>query len=80
LSAGLGARTLLYAWDAAAEPAILRATGDAHWRVREMAAKVIARRLVGDGLEAAAGLRADPVPRVRAAAERAIVALTAAHA
>ncbi len=75
-----GARALLYAWDVAAEPAILRATGDAHWRVREMATKVIARRLVGDGLEAVAGLREDPVPRVRAAAERALIALTAAGA
>ena len=75
-----GARALLYAWDAAAEPAIVRATEDAHWRVREMAAKVIARRLVGDGLEAIAGLRDDPVPRVRAAAERALAALTAAGA
>jgi hypothetical protein len=45
-----------------------------------MAAKVIARRLVGDGLEAAASLREDPVPRVRAAAERALAALTAAGA
>jgi hypothetical protein len=75
-----GARALLYAWDMAAEPAIVRATGDAHWRVREMAAKVIARRLVGDGLEAVAGLCDDPLPRVRAAAERALVALTAAEA
>ena len=74
------ARALLYAWDAAAGGAIVRATGDAHWRVREMAAKVIARRLVGDGLEAVARLRADPVPRVRAAAERALVALTAGAA
>lgn len=73
-----GARALLYAWDVAAEPAIVRATSDAHWRVREMAAKVIARRLIGGGLEAVAGLRDDPVPRVRAAAERALVALTAA--
>jgi hypothetical protein len=71
-----GARALLYAWDEAAEPAILRATSDPHWRVREMAAKVIARHLVGNGLEALAELRDDPVPRVRAAAERALIALT----
>lgn len=75
-----GARALLYAWDVSAEPAIVRATGDVHWRVREMAAKVIARRLVGDGLEAVAALRFDSVPRVRAAAERALLALTAAGA
>ena len=75
-----GARALLYTWDATAEGAIVRATGDAHWRVREMAAKVIARRLVGDGLEAVVALRDDPVLRVRAAAERALVALSAAGA
>ena len=75
-----GARALLYAWDVSAEPAIVRATGDAHWRVREMAAKVIARRLVDVGLEAVVALRDDPVPRVRAAAERALVALTVADA
>jgi hypothetical protein len=75
-----GIRALLYAWDPAAEPAVVTATGDAHWRVREMAAKVIARRLVGDGLSAVAGLRGDPVPRVRTAAERALAALTAAGA
>jgi len=75
-----GARALLYAWDAAATPAVVRATGDTHWRVREMAARVIARQLVGDALEAVVGLRDDPVPRVRAAAERALVALTAAGA
>jgi len=75
-----GARALLYAWDAAATPAVVRATGDTHWRVREMAARVIARQLVGDALEAVVGLRDDPVPRVRAAAERALAALTAAGA
>jgi len=75
-----GARALLYAWDVSAEPAIVLATGDAHWRVREMAAKVIARRLVDVGLEAVVALRDDPVPRVRAAAERALVALTLADA
>ena len=73
-----GAHALLYVWNQEAEPAIVRATGDPQWRVREMAAKVIARRLVGEGLEAVVSLRDDPVPRVRAAAQRALVALTAA--
>jgi hypothetical protein len=73
-----GARGLLHAWDARAEGAIVAATADEHWRVREMAAKVIARHAVDAGLEAVAELRADPVPRVRAAAERATVLLTAA--
>lgn len=75
-----GTRALLYAWDVAAEPAVVRATRDPHWRVREMAAKVIASRLLYDGLEAAASLREDPVPRVRAAAERALAALLAVGA
>jgi hypothetical protein len=71
------ARGLLHAWGARAEGAIIAATADEHWRVREMAAKVIARHSVDAGLEAVAELRTDPVPRVRAAAERATVLLTA---
>ncbi len=54
--------------------------GDGHWRVREMAAKVIARHKIGAALSAVAELRDDPVPRVRSAAERAFVMLTAAQA
>jgi hypothetical protein len=65
--------------DAAVE-AIVGATRDPAWRVREMAAKVVATHRVGGALEAVAGLRDDPVPRVRAAAERAVVALTASRA
>jgi hypothetical protein len=71
------ARGLLHLWDASAEAAIIAATTDQHWRVREMAAKVIASHAVDVGLEAVAALRADPVPRVRAAAERATARLTA---
>jgi HEAT repeats len=71
------ARGLLHAWDDRAVPAIVQATADDSWRVREMAAKVVARHRVGDALTAVAGLRDDRVPRVRAAAERAVVALTA---
>lgn len=74
------ARGLLYVWDAAAADAIVAATSDPSWRVREMAAKVIAGHRVGDGLDAMTRLRDDPVPRVRAAAERAIAVLTAAGA
>jgi hypothetical protein len=40
----------------------------------------VARREIGDALNAVAGLRGDPVPRVRAAAERATAVLTAARA
>jgi hypothetical protein len=88
------ARGLLHAWDDhAAEAgaatgeatdeatnAIIGALGDHAWRVREMAAKVVARHRIGRALDAVAALRVDPVPRVRAAAERAVVLLTASRA
>ena len=77
-----GARGLLYAWadGVGAENAVIEALADEHWRVREMAAKVIARRRIGAALEPVSQLREDPVPRVRAAAGRATVLLTAAGA
>jgi len=71
------ARGLLYAWDDRATAVIIRAAADDAWRVREMAARVIARHRVADAFPAVSRLRADPVPRVRAAAERAVVLLTA---
>jgi pimeloyl-ACP methyl ester carboxylesterase len=84
------ARGLLHAWDdrvveadAMADTvtaALIGAMGDDDWRVREMAAKVVARHRVGGALDAAAALRDDPVARVRHAATRAVVALTAALA
>jgi hypothetical protein len=74
------ARGLLWAWDDAALPAIVAALADDAWRVREMAAKVVARHLLGDALPAVAGLRDDPVARVRAAASRAVITLTSADA
>lgn len=73
-------RGLLWAWDDEALPELLAATADDAWRVRELAAKVVARHLVGDALEPVAALRDDPVERVRAAAERAVVRLTASGA
>jgi hypothetical protein len=73
-----GARGLLYAFDERAADAIIDALRDEHWRVREMAAKVIARHKLGVAVPAIAELRDDPVPRVRAASERALVVLTAA--
>ena len=73
-----GARGLLYAWTPEAAEAIIAALSDEHWRVREMAAKVIANRKIGDALHEVTTLREDPVPRVRAAAERAVAVLTAA--
>jgi hypothetical protein len=74
------ARGLLHVWDDAATTAIIAATSDEAWRVREMAAKVIARHRVGDALTAVATLRDDPVPRVRAAANRAVTMLAASGA
>jgi len=73
-----GARGLLYAWTDEAEGAVVAALADEHWRVREMAAKVVAKRRIGAALDPVTALRVDPVPRVRAAAERATVLLTAA--
>ncbi|MBR7834540.1 hypothetical protein KDL01_14800 [Actinospica durhamensis] len=66
------ARGLLWEWSAAAVPALVAALGDEHWRVREMAAKVVARHRVGAAFEAVEALRADGVARVAAAAERAV--------
>jgi hypothetical protein len=72
-----GARGLLWARDDVAVSAIRDGLADPHWRVREMSAKVIARHAIGDLLEAVAELRHDPIPRVRAAATRAVAVLTA---
>ena len=75
-----GARGLMWAWDDTAVASVTAALGDDHWRVREMACKVIARHRVGDALPAVAELRDDAVPRVRGAAARAVVLLTQASA
>jgi hypothetical protein len=71
-----GARGLLWAWDDIATAAIRTALADEHWRVREMAAKVVAKHELGDLLEDVATLRDDPTLRVRVAAERAVTKLT----
>jgi hypothetical protein len=70
-------RGLLWSWDPRAEAEVCRALSDEAWRVREMAAKVVARHLVGEAGPALAALTDDPVPRVRQAAEHARVRLTA---
>lgn len=75
-----GARGLLYAWDDSATDAIIYATTDEAWRVREMGGKVIARHRIGTAFAAIAELRADKIARVRTAAERAVVILTAEDA
>jgi HEAT repeat protein len=74
------ARGLLYAWEDRAAGAVTAATLDEHWRVREMAAKVIARHRVGDALDAVARLQEDQVPRVAQAAARAVARITASEA
>lgn len=74
------ARALLYVWDVEATSAVIAATTDEAWRVREMAAKVVAHQHIGDGLQAVAKLRTDPVPRVRDAGERAVRVLAESRA
>ncbi|HYO32986.1 MAG TPA: HEAT repeat domain-containing protein [Nocardioidaceae bacterium] len=71
-----GARGVLWAWDASATEAIRAALEDDAWRVREMAAKVVARHRIDDALDRVAALVDDPAPRVRVAATRALVRLT----
>lgn len=71
------ARALLYAWDDTARASVTNALADDSWRVREMAAKVVVRRRIGDALPIVAELCQDPVERVRVAASRATAVLTA---
>jgi hypothetical protein len=75
-----GLRGLLWTWHDNAAAAVSAALSDESWRVREMAAKVVAKRSIGDAMSAVALLRTDPIPRVRAAAERAVRLLTQAGA
>lgn len=64
-------RALLYVWDDSAAEAVVAALDDPHWRVREMALKVIARHRVRAARDAVEFARGDPTPRVRMAAARA---------
>ena len=66
-----GARTFLYVWNDSAAPAVLAGLGNQAWRVREMSAKVVARRELAYPAEVAA-LATDEVARVRAQAARAL--------
>jgi HEAT repeat protein len=81
-----GARGLLWALaadgaPAADEPEVTRAVvtalQDGHWRVREMALKVVARHRLDEAQPVVTGLLADGTPRVRAAAARALRLLAA---
>lgn len=66
------ARGLLHVYTPAAVREIVGALGDEAWRVREMAAKVVARWEVADAADALEPLVADEATRVRAAAVRAL--------
>lgn len=69
------ARGLLHVWDDKATKSVVHATTDEAWRVREMAAKVIARHKIDEGLDAVIRLGGDGKLRVRKAAERAVQVL-----
>jgi hypothetical protein len=72
-----GTRGLLWSWDPRAVESVRKALGDEHWRVREMAAKVVARHLVDEVQPELTALQQDAVPRVRGAASRALTLLAA---
>lgn len=64
-------RGLLWADLAEAPAPLAEALRDDHWRVREMASKVVARHRLGELIDQVAACEADPVKRVREAARRA---------
>jgi HEAT repeat protein len=65
------ARGLLYVWDDAVAPAVLRGQSDPAWRVAEMCLKVAVKRDLG-AVAATSALAGDGLPRVRVAAIRAL--------
>ena len=65
----------MHAWDDVATAAVIAASSDESWRVREMIAKVAAAHGVEEAVPALAAMMSDPVPRVRRAAERALTKL-----
>ncbi len=67
-----GTRGLLHCYQPSAGRDVVAALGDDHWRVREMAAKVVATWEVGEAADRLVPLLDDEVPRVRAAAARAL--------
>jgi hypothetical protein len=69
-----GARTLLHVWNAGAGDAVISGLGNRSWRVREMCARVSMERRL-DTVAELTRLTSDPVPRVRAAALRALGAV-----
>ncbi|HEY5265523.1 MAG TPA: HEAT repeat domain-containing protein [Acidimicrobiales bacterium] len=71
------ARGLLRAWDDSASKVVVEAALDESWRVREMVAKVVATHEIDSAVPAMVVLLKDPVARVRRAAERALLKLSA---
>lgn len=65
-------RGLLWASPGHRVQSICDSLEDDHWRVREMACKVVARHGVDDALDGVERLRSDKVVRVRRTAERAV--------
>lgn len=70
-------RGLLWAWDDVALQSVEAALNDDAWRVREMALKVVARHRLEDTLLTVVDLREDPAARVRAAASRTLMRISA---
>jgi hypothetical protein len=66
------ARAFLYVWRDDVVDALLLAADDPAWRVREHVARITAQRELGQLAEAMVPLLADELPRVRAAAVRAV--------
>jgi HEAT repeat protein len=58
--------------DARIEATVIEALGDAHWRVREMAAKLAARHRLDPAQPALSAMLTDENERVRKAAARAV--------
>jgi HEAT repeat protein len=67
-----GARGLLYVWSDSAVPAVVDGLADPHWRPAEMCLKVAAAHEVAEAAEGAVLLTGHRLPRVRAAAVRAL--------
>jgi hypothetical protein len=70
-------RGLLWAWDDVAIESVGAALNDDAWRVREMALKVVARHRLEDLLVTVVDLQEDPASRVRTAASRALMRISA---
>ena len=66
------ARSFLYGWHPDATSAVIAGLSDEAWRVREMCAKVIRLRDLGEAGDVLSTLVTDPTPRVRVAAIKAL--------